>query len=108
MGKDKVGHAELTGGASTVLHSHPGGGGLIIKAGTIVTDANGVESVIFVTPFADVNYAICFGCDGSADDVIATWTNKTVDGFNIRTCDDGGKAESNAIVNWIATPYNNT
>ena len=108
MGKDRVGHTNLVDGAETTLHSHPGGGGgLITKAGTITTDGNGVASVIFATPFPDANYAISFACDGSVDDVIATWSNKTVNGFDVKSHDDGGKAEPNAIVNWIAVAYNN-
>ena len=109
MGKDKVGHADLTSGGPTTLHSHPGGGGgPVIKAGTITTDGSGIGSVIFGTPFPDTNYAISFACDGSVDDIIATWSNKTVDGFDVRTHDDGGKVEGSTIVNWIATPYSNS
>lgn len=108
MGKDKVGHPDLTGGAQTTLHSHPGGGnGAAIKAGMIITDGNGIGTVIFSTPFSNVNYAISFGCDGSVDDIIATWSNKTVNGFDVRTHDDGGKAEGSTTVDWVVIAFNN-
>jgi len=107
MGKDKVGHHDLTSGLETTLHSHPGGGnGAVIKAGTITTDGNGVASVVFGTPFSDINYAISFACE-AVDTVIATWSNKTAGGFNIKTENDKGVAVGNAPVNWIAMPYSN-
>ena len=105
---EQVAHSGLVGGAETSLHSHTGGGnGATIKAGAITTDGGGTGSVVFTTPFSDVNYAVAFSSDGSADDIIATWSNKTVNGFDVRTNDDGGKAEGSTIVNWIATPYSN-
>ena len=105
MGKDRIGHTSLVDGGETDLHSHNGPD--IIKAGTITTDENGNASVVFVTPFPDVNYAIALSCENSVDTVIAMWLNKTVDGFDIRTNDDLGKAEPNAPVNWIVASYNN-
>lgn len=108
MGKNRIGHTALVDGVETTLHTHPGSGnGAVVKAGTITTDGGGIGSVIFATPFPDTNYAISFACDGSVDDVIVTWSSKTVNGFDVRTNDDGGKAEGNTIVNWIATPYSN-
>ena len=108
MGKNRIGHTQLVDGAETTLHSHPGGGnGVVIKTGTITTDGNGVGTVMFTTPFSDVNYAISLACDGSVDDIIVTWSSKTINGFDVRTHDDGGKAEGSVIVNWIAIPYNN-
>ena len=108
MGKDRVGHTNLVDGLETTLHSHPGGGGgAVIKAGTITTDGNGIGSVVFATPFADTNYAISLSGDGSVDDIIVTWLNKTVNGFDVRTNDDGGKVEGSTTVTWIATPYSN-
>lgn len=108
MGKNRIGHTALVDGEETTLHTHPGGGGgPTTKAGTVTTDGNGVGSVIFTTPFPDTNYAISFACDGSVDDIIATWSNKTVNGFDVRTHDDGGKAEGNSIVDWTAISYSN-
>ena len=77
-------------------------GGFAVKGGTITTDGNGVFSVVFGSPFADSNYQILFSCEGSGDVVIATWTNKTMNGFDISSDNDGGKTEPNAIVDWIA------
>lgn len=77
-------------------------GGFAVRGGTITTDGAGVFNVVFGTPFADSNYQILFSCEGSADVVIATWTNKTPSGFDITTDDDGGKTEPNSIVDWIA------
>jgi len=108
MGKDGVGHPDLVGGGETTLHTHAGGGGgPIVKTGTIITDSNGAGSVVFPTPFVDVDYAICFACEGSIDVVIATWMNKTVNGFDVRSDDDGGKAEPNTIVDWMAVSFSN-
>ena len=108
MGKDEVGHPNLVGGGETSLHSHPGGGGgPTVKAGTITTDGASVGSVVFATPFLDVDYAIGFACEGSVDDVIATWTNKTVNGFDVKSDDDGGKAEPNSVINWVAISFSN-
>ena len=108
MSRTNLGAKELCDGSVTSLHAHSGGGnGAIIKSGEIVTDGDGNGIVIFGTAFPDVNYAISFGCDGSNDDIISTWLNKTVNGFDVRTHDDGGKDEANVIVNWIATPYSN-
>ena len=108
MGKDKVGHPDLLSGGETNLHTHAGGGGgPTIKAGTIITDGNGVGNVVFSTPFIDVNYAICFSGNGVVDAVIITWTNKTVNGFDVKSDDDGGKAEANVIVDWLAVSFSN-
>jgi len=108
MGKNRIGHTALVDGEQTTLHSHPGGGnGAVVKAGAITTDGNGIGSVMFATPFPDTNYAISFACDGLVDDIIATWSSKTINGFDVRTNDDGGKAEGSTVVNWIATPYSN-
>ena len=77
------------------------------KTGTVITDENGARSIIFATPFADINYAISFACEVPADTVVAMWLNKTVNGFDIKTEDDGGKAEPNVVVDWIAVAFNN-
>lgn len=109
MGRTNLGAKELCDASETTLHSHPGGGGgPIIKSGEIVTNGSAVGSVVFGTAFADTNYAISLAGDGSVDDIIATWSNKTVNGFDVRTFDDGGKAEPNTTVNWIAISYSNS
>jgi len=77
-------------------------GGFAVEGGTITTDGEGVFSVVFGSPFPDTNYQILFSCEGSADVTIATWTNKTVNGFDISSDDDGGKTEPNTTVDWIA------
>lgn len=74
----------------------------LVRAGTLTTDGNGVGSVVFAVSFDNTNYAITFACEGSVDTVIATWTVKTVNGFDVKTVDDKGVKEANAIVNWIA------
>ena len=108
MGRTNLGAKELCDASETILHSHPGGGnGTVIKAGTVTTNGSGIATVIFTTAFPDANYAISFACNGSVDDIIATWSNKTASGFDVRTHDDGGKTEGNTIVNWIAIPYSN-
>jgi len=108
MGRTNLGARELCDASETTLHSHPGGGnGAVIKSGEIVTNGSGIGSVVFGTAFPDVNYAISLASEGSSDDIITTWSNKTVNGFDVRTNDDGGKAEGNVTVNWIVTPYTN-
>lgn len=81
-------------------------GGVNIKAGTVTTDGNGVGTVVFNTSFTDTNYAITFGCE-AVDTVIATWSNKVVSGFDVKTENDKGVVVGSAPVNWIAIPYSN-
>jgi len=108
MGKGGVGHPDLVDGVETNLHSHAGGGGgPTIKAGTIITDGSGVGSVVFSTPFLDTNYAVSLSGEGSVDAIIPVWKNKTVDGFDVESLDDGGKSEANVIVDWIAVSLSN-
>ena len=99
---------ELVTGGETTLHSHPdGGNGSVVKTGTITTDGSGLGSVVFNTPFTDMNYAICLTCGNPQDTVIAMWGNRQAGGFDVKTEDDRGGAESNVIVDWIAIPHSN-
>ena len=50
---EKVGHAALVSGEQTVLHGHPGGGGVNVKSGTM-SASTGSNSVTFNTAFASV------------------------------------------------------
>jgi len=84
-----------------------GSNGLVVKSGEIITDGGGIGSVVFGTAFPDTNYAISLSSNGSADDIIITWSGKIVNGFDVRTSDDGGKVKGNVMVNWIAIPYSN-
>ena len=96
-----------TAQVQAMIDAGGGGNGAVIKAGMITTDGGGLGSVVFGTVFADVNYAISLSCEDPGDAPIVWWSNKTVDGFDIKTMDDGGKVEPNVTVDWIATPYSN-
>ena len=84
------------------------GGGTTYKAGTVTTDASGLQTITFNTAFADTNYSIQISCDSISVDsgIMAVWGNKATTGFDIKTLDDGGKAEPSVIVNWLAIAYN--
>jgi len=101
----------LTDGGVTTLHSHPGGGGggLVDKAGTVTTNAQGVASVVFNTAYGDTNYFIGFGVldPGDATLVMVQNGTKAVGGFDVKTWDDGGKTEPNVTIFWFTGPYNN-
>lgn len=101
-----VGHPELVGGAQTTLHLHPGGNGSVVKAGTITTDGAGQASVVFNTAFPDTDYAIAL-CGYRVETIIATWLNRTISGFDVRTEEDKGQTYGNVEVLWVATPYSN-
>ena len=108
---EQVAHNELVGANQTSLHAHPGGGGggLVDKGGTVTTGAQGTASVSFNTNYSDTNYFIGFSVIDPGD---ATFTmvqsgSKAVDGFDIKTWDDGGKAEPNVTVLWFTGPYSN-
>lgn len=74
-----------------------------IKAGSVITDANGDASVTFGAAFPDINYAIALTPAGiGVDTVTAMYGSKATTGFSVRTEDDGGKAEPNITVDWIA------
>lgn len=98
---------ELTGGGDTSLHSHTAGG-LVMKSGTITTNALGNASVTFNTSFPDANYAILLTpASIDIDAVMAIYGTKTTVGFIVKTQDDGGKSEANIDVDWLAIEYNN-
>ena len=104
-------HPELVGGGVTSLHSHPGGGGggLVDKGGTVTTNAQGTASVAFNTSYGDINYFISLTAidPGDATITMVQSGTKAVDGFDINTLDDGGKAEPNVEVLWSTGPYSN-
>jgi len=102
---EQVAHAEMVSGGQTTLHSHAGGNGAEIKAGTVTT-SGGVTSVTFATAFPDSSYAISLTAERGADSNIANWSNKTADGFDISAQNDKG-VNVNIPVDWIATPYSN-
>jgi len=85
----------------------PGGGSVDYKAGSIVTNGNGVGTVTFNTPMADTNYAIALTAQNIADTNIVMYENKAVDGFTVITQDDGGKSEGDIPVDWFVIIYNN-
>jgi len=108
MEKIYPGHPDLTGGGETPLHSHPGGGdGPTVKSGTVTTDVNGAASVVFTTGFPDTNYAIVITAQNPGDTTICMFSNKATSGFDLKTEDDGGKVESDVVVDWVAIAYNN-
>jgi len=51
---EKVGHKDLTGGTSTILHSHPGGGSNEIKIGQSVGAKGATVQVDFAQAFTGV------------------------------------------------------
>lgn len=105
---EQVGHSSLVGGGEITLHSHAGsGGGVPVKAGTIVTDGSGITSVVFNSNFSDVNYAIILTAQDPGDATICMYFNKAVIGFDVMTLDDGGRVESGVTVDWLAIPYSN-
>lgn len=108
---EQVAHNELVGGSQTILHTHPGGGGggLVDKGGTVTTNAQGIASIVFNTSYGDTNYFIGFGVidPGDAAFIMVQDGTKTVDGFDIKSWDDGGKTEPNVTVLWFTGSYSN-
>jgi len=100
---EAVAHADLVGGGQTTLHSHAGGNGAEIKAGTVTT-SGGTATVSFNTAFADANYAIALAAATGADANIANWTSKTASEFTVETQTDKGLTIDVEVL-WIATPY---
>jgi len=76
-------------------------------SGSVTTDVNGVATVTLNTPFPDINYSIELTPQGGVDTVTAMYNSKEVTGFGIKTEDDGGKVEPNAVVDWVCTKYSN-
>lgn len=105
---EKVAHSELVGAVETALHSHAGGdGGLVDKGGEVITDASGLATVTFTTPYASTNYFILLTPEDVGDTATGMFYNKTVNGFSISVEDDGGKAEPNVTVSWATGLYSN-
>lgn len=106
-----VAHNELVGGSQTTLHSHPGGGGggLVDKGGTVTTNAQGVATISFNTPYGSTDYFInLIAIDpGDATFAMVQSGTKAIDGFDIKTWDDGGKTEANVEVLWNTGLYSN-
>ncbi len=109
--EETAGHSELVAGGTTSLHSHPGGGGggLVDKSGVVTTNAQGVATITFNTPYGSTDYFFGFGVldPGDATFVMIQPGTKAVDGFDIKTWDDGGKTESSVEVTWFTGLYSN-
>lgn len=108
---ENVAHNELVGEAQTSLHSHPGGGGggLVDKGGTVTTNVQGVATVTFNTPYGSTDYFVGFGVidPGDATLVMVQSGTKAIDGFDLKTWDDGGKIEGDVEVTWFTGLYSN-
>jgi len=81
--------------------------GLLTKSGQVTTGPTGKASVTFATPFPNTNYAIIANARVAADTVFVQWDNKTPTGFDLYAYDDGGKAEANVVIDWMAVEYSN-
>ncbi len=97
---DNVGHADLTGGGQTNLHSHAGGGGegANVKSGSLVPASKTWVAVSFAASFASVPTV------AGAVSKNTSWSlrNVTVDGFEVYLNTTG----SNTFW-WIATDAGN-
>lgn len=106
-----VAHNELVNEGQTTLHTHPGGGGggLVDKGGTVTTNAQGTASISFNTSYGDTNYFIHLTTidPGDASFAMIQSGSKAIDGFDIKSWDDGGKTEPNVEVLWSTGPYSN-
>lgn len=106
-----VAHSELVGEGQTSMHSHLGGGGsgLVDKGGTVTTNAQGEGTVSFNTSYGSTNYFIILTSIDPGDATLAMVQSgtKAVDGFDIKTWDDGGKVEPNVEVLWCTGLYSN-
>ena len=93
---EQVAHAELVGEAQTTKHSHPGGGGVNVKSGTVAASINGTD-VTFNTPFVSVPQVVLTVQDNIAlRDCLYQITAVSVDGFSF-------DVDANATYAWIAT-----
>lgn len=83
--------------------------GQVDKAGVETTDGNGEAVVTFNTPYADTEYFIQLTAGSSADAIICFMKSgtKTVNGFTLRSYDDGGKKEVGVPVYWCTGRYHN-
>lgn len=93
---EQVAHAELVGGGQTTKHSHPGGGGVNVKSGTIAASL-GSNSVVFNTPFAATPQVVLTVQDNIAlRDCLYQVTAISTTGFSFNV-------DAAATYAWVAT-----
>jgi len=93
---EQVGHSELVSGVQTTKHSHPGGGGVNVKSGTIAASI-GSNSVVFNTPFAATPRVVLTVQDNIAlRDCLFQVTAVSATGFSF-------DADAAATYGWVAT-----
>ena len=97
---EKQAHKDLVGGGETVLHSHPGGGGINVKSGTKAASA-GSNNVTFNTPFVSVPRVVLTVQDNiTLRDCLYQVTAVSTTGFSF-------DADAAALYAWIATDAGN-
>ena len=76
------------------------------KSGRITTDADGLYTISFTTPFINNEYTVALSCEdaGGAKMPIAYFKNISISGFIIQTRHAvSGIAMGNVVVSWVAT-----
>ena len=76
------------------------------KSGRITTNASGLYTVTFATPFINNEYTVALTCEYSASKVLAVgyFSNLSASGFTITTYDVVKKAiVGDTVVSWLAT-----
>ena len=95
---EEYGHPELVDGSETTLHSHPGGGGVNVKSGT-VSGSSG--SVTFNTAFSSIPQVVMTSLGSTTTrDAILRVDSVTVNGFS-------WTADVSQGAGWIATDAGN-
>lgn len=98
---EQVAHTNLVDGSQTTLHSHPGGGGVDVKGGSITT-SGGSGSVTFSSAFASTPSVILTPYDGSIAlrDCLFVIRTISITGFTF-------DVDADATYCWIATDGGN-
>ena len=76
------------------------------KSGRITTDAGGLYTVTFATPFINDQYTVALSCDdaGLGQPAIALFKNLTASGFTIQSrYSRTGNVRPSTVVSWLAT-----
>ena len=76
------------------------------KGGRVTTDASGLATVTFGTPFVDDGYAVILTCGdlGGMQPPLAVMVSRSASGFSIKTYySRTGNSVGNVIVSWLAT-----